>query len=84
MPKKTELIEEIKSQDLKQQFIYEQMARFLESLPPQVQMTIQQLKPDEQEAQLMELMMLPPDQQAMQIQQMAGIPPSPPQMEVVA
>lgn len=66
IPKSQELIEELKAQDMKQQFIYEQMARFMESLPPEQQMQIQQLPPEEQEAQLMQLMMMPPEQMAQQ------------------
>jgi hypothetical protein len=61
IPKSQELIEELKAQDTKQQFIYEQMARFLETLPPEVQMQLQQLPPEEMEAKLMEMMMQPPE-----------------------
>lgn len=63
IPKTQELIEEIKMQDQKQQFIYEQMARFMESLPPEVQQQLQSLPPEEMESQLMEMMMQPPEQQ---------------------
>jgi len=66
IPKSQELIEELKAQDMKQQFIYEQMARFMEQLPPEQQMQIQQLPPEEQEAQLMQMMMQPPEQMAQQ------------------
>jgi hypothetical protein len=66
IPKSQELIEELKAQDMKQQFIYEQMARFMESLPPEQQMEIQQLPPEEQEAHLMEMMMMPPEESAQQ------------------
>lgn len=59
IPKTQELIEEIKMQDQKQQFIYEQMARFMESLPPEVQQQLQSLPPEEMESQLMEMMMQP-------------------------
>lgn len=64
IPKSQELAEEIKAQDTRQQFIYEQMARFLESLPPEMQAEIQSLAPDEQEAQLMEMMMQPQEEVA--------------------
>lgn len=75
---KNELIESRKQEDIKQQFIYEQMARFLETLPPEIQAQIQELPPEEQESQLMEMMMQPPEeaqqqqgeQQAQQEQQM--------------
>lgn len=66
IPKSQELIEELKSQDMKQQFIWEQMARFLETLPPEVQAQLQQLQPEEMESQLMQMMMQPPEQQAPQ------------------
>jgi len=56
---KQSLLEDIKGQDIKQQFIYEQMARFVESLPPEQQQKIQQLPPDEQEKQIMQIMMQP-------------------------
>ena len=56
---KQSLLEDIKGQDIKQQFIYEQMARFVESLPPEQQQQIQQLPPDEQEKQIMQIMMQP-------------------------
>jgi len=56
---KQSLLEDIKGQDIKQQFIYEQMARFVESLPPEQQQQIQQLPPDEQEKQVMQMMMQP-------------------------
>ncbi|MFD0673931.1 hypothetical protein [Cohnella sp. GCM10027633] len=66
IPKSQELIEELKSQDMKQQFIYEQMARFMETLPPQIQAELQQLPPEEMESRIMEMMMQPPEQQAQQ------------------
>lgn len=72
IPKSAELIEEIKAQDMKQQFIYEQMARFMESLPPEQQMQLQSLPPEEMEAQLMEMMMQPPEQMAQQQEQQAA------------
>lgn len=56
---KQSLLEDIKGQDIKQQFIYEQMARFVESLSPEQQQQIQQLPPDEQEKQVMQMMMQP-------------------------
>lgn len=71
IPQKQELLQDIKNQDKRQQFIYEQMARFMESLPPEQQMAIQQLPPEEQEAQLMEMMMMPPEQMAQQQEQAA-------------
>lgn len=79
VPQKQELIEELKQQDTKQQFIWEQMARFMETLPPELQMELQQLQPEEMEAKLMEMMMQPPEvaeqqqaeQQAQQQQVMA-------------
>jgi hypothetical protein len=61
IPKSQELIEELKAQDTKQQFIYEQMARFMETLPPEQQQALQQLPPEEMEAKLMEMMMQPPE-----------------------
>lgn len=70
IPQKQELIEEIKAQDTKQQFIYEQMARFMESLPPEYQQIIQSMPPEEQEAYLMEVMMLPPEQQGAALQEL--------------
>lgn len=51
------LLEEIRTQDTKQQFIYEQLARFMETLPPEQQQQIQQLPPEQQEQQLMDMMM---------------------------
>jgi hypothetical protein len=71
---KQELIEENRMQDTKQQFIYEQMARFMEGLPPQVQQMIQAMPPEEQESKMMELMMAPPEQMPMMIQEMMGLP----------
>lgn len=59
IPKKQELIEDIKSNDMKQQFIFEQMARFLETQPPEVQQEIMNLPPDQQEQRLMKMMMQP-------------------------
>ena len=67
VPKTQELIEEVKQQDVKQQFIWEQMARFMETLDPQMQAELQALPPEEMEAKLMEMMMQPP--QEMQQQQ---------------
>jgi len=72
IPKKQELIEEIKSQDQKQQFIYEQMARFLEQLPPEVQQQIMSMPEKEQEQRLMEIMMMPPEELQMQ-EMMSGM-----------
>jgi hypothetical protein len=54
---KQSLLEEIKSGDTRRQFIYEQLARFLETLSPEQQQQIQQLPPEQQEAQLMDMMM---------------------------
>lgn len=59
IPKRQELIEDIKSNDTKQQFIFEQMARFLETQPPEVQQEIMNLPPDQQEQRLMKMMMQP-------------------------
>jgi hypothetical protein len=67
---KQDLIENVKSQDTKQKFIYEQMARFLEQLPPPVQQSISSLPPEEQEAKLMELMMMPPQELPMMLNSM--------------
>lgn len=63
IPKTQELIEEVKMQDTKQQFVWEQMARFMETLPPEMQMELQSMKPEEMEAKLMEMMMQPPQVQ---------------------
>lgn len=54
---KQSLLEEIKNQDVKQQFIYEQLAKFVDGLPPEQQQAIKQLPPEEQEKQVMEIMM---------------------------
>lgn len=62
IPKSKELIEDLKQQDTKQQFIWEQMARFMETLPPEQQQQLQQLQPEEIENQLMQMMMQPPQQ----------------------
>lgn len=66
IPKSKELIEDLKQQDTKQQFIWEQMARFMETLPPEVQQQLHQLEPEEMENQVMQMMMQPPEQQAPQ------------------
>lgn len=63
IPKSNELIEELKNQDMKQQFIWEQMARFMETLPPEQQQALQQMQPEEMESQLMQMMMQPPQPQ---------------------
>jgi citrate synthase len=72
---KQELIETRKQEDTRQQFIYEQMARFTESLPPEVQQMIQSIPPEEMEEMVMQLMMLPPEEQQQQIMQMMGVQP---------
>lgn len=54
---KQSLLEEIKNVDTRQQFIFEQLARFMETLPPEQQQQIQQLAPEQQEQQLMDMMM---------------------------
>lgn len=69
IPKTQELIEEVKMQDTKQQFVWEQMARFMETLPPELQMELQSMKPEEMEAKLMEMMMQPPQQMEQEQQQ---------------
>lgn len=61
IPKKKELMDEIENQDLKQQFIYEQMARFMETLQPEILEQLKSMPPEEMEAGLMEMMMLPKD-----------------------
>lgn len=69
IPKSQELIKEIEAQDTKQQFIWEQMARFMETLPPEIAQQLQQMQPEEMEAQLMQMMMQPPEQMAQQQEQ---------------
>jgi len=71
VPQKEELIKEIEQEDVKQQFIWEQMARFIETLPPEQAQQIQSLQPEEMEAQLMEMMMQPPEEQQQEQQQQA-------------
>ena len=61
---KQSLLEDIKNKDVKQQFIYEQMAKYVESLPPQEKERLQSLPPEQQEQEIMQLMMQP--QQPMQ------------------
>lgn len=63
IPKTKELIEEVKAQDIKQTFIWEQMSRFTETLPPEIAQQLQSLPPEEMEAKLMEMMMQPPEVQ---------------------
>lgn len=55
--KKQSLLEDIKNQDVKQQFIYEQLAKFVDGLPPEQQQSIKQLPPEEQEKEVMQMMM---------------------------
>jgi hypothetical protein len=55
--KKQSLLEDIKNQDVKQQFIYEQLAKFVDGLPPEQQEAIKQLPPEEQEKEVMQMMM---------------------------
>lgn len=72
---KQELIEEMKAQDTQKQFVYEQMARFMEQLPPQIQQMIQAMTPEEQESMLMQMMMMPPEQLPAHMQDMMGAQP---------
>lgn len=55
--KKQSLLEDIKNQDVKQQFIYEQLAKFVDGLPPEQQEAIKKLPPEEQEKEVMQMMM---------------------------
>lgn len=70
IPQKEQLLADVKEGNLKQQFIYEQMAKYLEQLPPEYQEVIQSLGEEEQEAYLMELMMLPPEEQSAKLQEL--------------
>ena len=54
---KQSLLEEIKNKDVKQQFIFEQLAKFVDGLPPEQQQAIQQIPPEEQEREVMQMMM---------------------------
>jgi hypothetical protein len=67
---KQELIESRQQEDIKQQFIYEQMARFMEQLPPEISASIQAMEPEEQEQHVMEMMMLPPEELEQHLMQM--------------
>ena len=72
IPQRLELIEEIKMEDVKQTFIYEQMARFVEQLPPEIAQEIMSMQPEEQEQYIMEMMMAEPggnEQSPMQMPQ---------------
>jgi hypothetical protein len=63
VPKTQELIKDIESQDVKQQFIWEQMAKFMDSLPPDQKAQIEAIKdPQQMEDQVMQMMMQPQPQ----------------------
>lgn len=57
IPKRQELIDELISQDKRQMFVYEQMARFIETLPPQEQQRLQSLEEEEMEIEVIDMMM---------------------------
>lgn len=60
IPKKQELIDELKAQIQNNDFLYGQMAKFVESLPPDIQASLQELQqkdPQVYEQQVKELMM---------------------------
>lgn len=44
IPKKQELIDELQAQNQDQQFMFEQMAKFVDTLPPQIQQQLEQLR----------------------------------------
>jgi hypothetical protein len=55
IPKKQELIDEIQGQDMDKQVLYELMARYVESLPPQVRAQLQSLPPEQMEMQIKQM-----------------------------
>ncbi len=57
VPKTQELIEEIQQQDIDKQVLYELMARYFASLPPNVQGQLQSLSPEQMEAQIKQMIM---------------------------
>lgn len=56
IPKKQELIDEIKAQMQDQNLLYQSMEQFMLSLPPEVQQQLQSLPPEEMEMQLKQIM----------------------------
>ena len=57
VPQKKELIEDLKTQDKKNIFLYEMMAQFMEQLPPEEQQRLQSLDPEQMEQEIIEMMM---------------------------
>jgi len=72
IPKKQELVEEVKAMDAQQQFVGQMMGNFVQSMPPEVQQVIGQMAPEEAEPMVQQMMMLPPDQLEAHIMQMMG------------
>lgn len=70
IPDKQSLIEKIENQMQQNQLMYEQMARFMEQLPPEIQAILQQMKPEEMEPHIQEMMMMDPETLQMHIQDM--------------
>lgn len=76
IPQKQELIDEIAGDDVKKQFLFELMGRFMDTLPPQEQQRIMALPAEEQEMEVLKMMMDSP--QVMAEQQPQAQPPAPP------
>jgi hypothetical protein len=66
IPKKQELIDELKAQIEQEQQVltdkqvqYEKMAKFMETLPPEIQNQLKALPPEQMEQQIMNMMQAP-------------------------
>lgn len=62
IPMKDKLLQEIASQDIDKEVMIKLLADYVEGLPPEMQMQIQQMKPEEQEQAVKEMVMQQPPQ----------------------
>ena len=72
IPKLQQLIDEFDAMDSDKQMTDAMLTKFVQSLPPEVQAALQQMKPDEMEQLVRQWAMMPDEELAMELQQYVG------------
>lgn len=76
IPKQQELLDDLQSADMDKQVLWELMARFMDTLPPELRMQLEQLPPEQMEQQVKQMMLgqQPQPQGGMLSESMPAIP----------
>lgn len=75
IPKQQELLDDLQSGDLDKQVLWELMARFVETLPLEIQAQLQSLPPEQMEQQVKQMMLQQSQEAPQGMPQPQGIPP---------